>query len=94
MQEQILNHRWLLKQAEIIRPISEFPLSAINGILLTRVDKDKITVSKNKDKVLNFISERKRAYLSEITEKFNLDIVETKLILNELQKEGKIKINE
>ncbi|TRZ54624.1 hypothetical protein D4Q76_02055 [archaeon] len=67
---------------------------SINGILLTNVSKERMIVKQNKDKVLSFIAEKKRAYLSEICEKFSLNIVETKMILNELEKERKIIINE
>ena len=94
MPEGILNHTWLTKQLDLIRAGINFPLNSIKGILLTNVTKEKIEVNENKEKVLDFIKEKKKVYLSEISRKFNFDVVETKLILNELENEGKIKINE
>jgi len=88
-----LNHNWLRTQTQLIKLGLEFPLDAINGILVTNVDREKSIVKRYKEKVLSFIEEKKKVYLSEISDKFNLDIVETKLILNELEKEGKIKVN-
>lgn len=51
-------------------------------------------IEESKEKVLIFIGEKKKVYLSEISEKFGLDLVETKQIINELEKEGKIRVNE
>jgi len=72
----------------------KFPINSINGILVTNTDKEKMKIDQHKNDVLSFIETRKKVYLSELCEKFNLDIVESKLILNKLQKEGKIQLNE
>ncbi len=93
-QKEILNHTWLRGQAQLVRTGSTFMFDSINGLLLTNVSREKMVVRQNKEKVLSFIAEKKRAYLSEICEKFNLNIVEVKMILNELEKERKIIINE
>lgn len=92
--EAFMNHRWLKNQIDIVKLGLEFPRDSISGILLTNTDKEKIKVSENKERVLDFIQTKKKVYFSEISKKFNLDIVETKLILNELEKEDKIKLNE
>lgn len=70
-----------------------FPKTIINNILLTEVDKEKMAVEKNKVGVFDFIGKNKGAYLSEIANKFDLSIVETKLVLKELAEEGKIVLN-
>jgi predicted transcriptional regulator len=94
MNETVLNHVWLAKQFELIKQGLDFPIIAVNEILLTNTEKEKSMVERNKGKVLTFISKNKKAYLSDISETFGLDSFEVKLILNQLEKEGKIKLNE
>ncbi len=93
MQKQVMNHKWLIPQSKIILDGVNFPINSINGILLSNVDREKVLVSKNKDKILSFIRSKKKVYFSEIGEKFNLDLVTVKLILNKLEEEGKINLN-
>ena len=68
------------------------PVDIINGFFLSNTDKERILIETNKNKVLEFIKKQDNVYLSDIRKYFKLDIAETKQILNQLEKEGKIKI--
>jgi len=94
MTSEVLNHVWLIPQSKIVDIGLNFPTIAINEILLTNRDREDVKVKEIKEKVLTFIKERKRVSLSEISEKFRLDIVEAKQVINELEKDGKIRVNE
>ncbi|MCD6229972.1 MAG: hypothetical protein J7K00_04155 [Candidatus Diapherotrites archaeon] len=89
-----LNHEWLVPQLKLVKLGARFPIDSINGVLLTNTDKELFEVNENKEKVMLFIQKKKKAYLSEISEEFDLDTVETKLILNQLKKENKINVVE
>ena len=62
MQKQVMNHKWLIPQSKIILDGVNFPINSINGILLSNVDREKVLVSKNKDKILSFIRSKKKVY--------------------------------
>jgi len=73
---------------------SSFPTQISSGILLTKEDQDDLIIKENCEKVLEYIKAHKIAYFSQIMQEFSLDLVQVKLILNTLEKEGKITTNE
>ena len=88
--KSVLNHVWLVPQIKLLSNGLNFSEMASNGILLTEVDKEKEMINKYKNRVLEFIHIKKRAYLDEIANEFKLKIIEVKLIINQLEREHKI----
>lgn len=89
-----MNHVWLMGQLQVVEEGLNFPLSAVRGILLSNVDREKAIVKAFENKVLDFIEERHgKIYLSEICNKFRLSPTHANFILNKLEKGGKIKVD-
>ncbi len=71
----------------------DFFRKANNGLIITNIDKENQLIHKNKEKVLSYIQTQKTAYLFDIMNKFDIDAITAKRILNLLEEEGKIKVN-
>jgi hypothetical protein len=87
----VFNHVWLTPQLSILSKGFNFPEIATSNILLTEVDKEKLMIRHYKNKVLEFIHGKKRVYIDEIAHEFKLNIIQVKLIVNQLEEEHKIK---
>jgi ribosomal protein S25 len=93
MKSNFFKNNFYSRQYDCFREGMNFYQKANTGILITNVDRERELIKKNKDNVLDLIKKQKTVYLTEIMDTFDLNVVVAKRILNELEQEGKIKIN-
>lgn len=71
----------------------DLPITSFIDLIVSDYDRKRIRVSEQKENVLEYIGEKKRVTIFEITDKFKITLDEVALILKELESERKIKLN-
>jgi len=79
-------------KGKMFRTAINMPAYSFIDLVVPESVKRDIRISELKDGVHKFIMERKRASVTEISEKFDIDFNEAFLVLKKLEAEKKIKI--
>lgn len=93
MTQQISKREYFESQKKAISNGLRFASISSASILISGRKKQTMFIESKKEEVLNFIREKRTVSLTNIMKRFNLDVIQTKSILKQLEKNGKISLD-